>query len=196
MFVYVQEKFPVQPISDTPVSQVLSLIRGHVKGLSGSLVLSTLLATLVGIFLIKAVFSWALGGKKPRPASADHKTKKSKEPSETAEKSHAASTSNRGGKKDSEERRVESERSPRKRKWALAVTLCLHLWPDAMTNDSFSGVQLFFFSSKIWVFWFPACHTSQICVFATTLFYLFVSKPLSPMHSTHGTQCNWLWVHF
>ncbi|KAK9975667.1 hypothetical protein ABG768_020907 [Culter alburnus] len=111
-----KEKFPVQPISDTPVSQVLSLIRGHVKGLSGSLVLSTLLATLVGIFLIKAIFSWALGGKKPRPASADHKTKKSKEPSETAEKSHAASTSNRGGKKDSEERRVESERSPRKRK--------------------------------------------------------------------------------
>ncbi|XP_039523637.1 lipase maturation factor 2b [Pimephales promelas] len=109
-----KEKFPNQPSSDTPVCQILSQIRGHVKGLSGSLVLSTLLATLVGIFLVKAVFSWALGGKKPRPASADHKTKKAKEP---AEKSHAtASLSNRGGKKDSEERKVESEKSPRKRK--------------------------------------------------------------------------------
>ncbi|XP_067284168.1 lipase maturation factor 2b [Pseudorasbora parva] len=111
-----KEKLPLQPSSDTPVSQVLSLIRGHVKGLSGSLLLSSLLATLVCIFIIKAVFSWALGGKKPRPALADHKTKKTREPSETAEKSHAPSLSARGGKKDSEERRAESERSPRKRK--------------------------------------------------------------------------------
>ncbi|XP_016121839.1 lipase maturation factor 2-like isoform X2 [Sinocyclocheilus grahami] len=110
-----KEKFPVQPGSDTPVSQVLSLIRGHVKGLSGSLVLSTLLATLAGIFLIKAVFSWALGSRKPRPASADHKPRKPKEPSEMAEKSQAPATSNRGSKKDSNEKKY-SERSPRKRK--------------------------------------------------------------------------------
>uniref|UniRef100_A0A671T045 Lipase maturation factor n=1 Tax=Sinocyclocheilus anshuiensis TaxID=1608454 RepID=A0A671T045_9TELE len=110
-----KEKFPVQPGSDTPVSQVLSLIRGHVKGLSGSLVLSTLLATLAGIFLIKAVFSWALGSRKPRPASADHKPRKPKEPSEMAEKSQAPATSNRGSKKDSNEKK-DSERSPRKKK--------------------------------------------------------------------------------
>ncbi|XDV24567.1 hypothetical protein PO909_028700 [Leuciscus waleckii] len=111
-----KEKFPKQPSSDTPVCQILSHIRGQVKGLSGSLVLSTLLATLVGIFLIKAVFSWASGGRKPRPASVDHKTKKTKEPSETVEKSPAASLSTRGGKKDSDERKVDSEKSPRKRK--------------------------------------------------------------------------------
>uniref|UniRef100_A0A673NIY5 Lipase maturation factor n=1 Tax=Sinocyclocheilus rhinocerous TaxID=307959 RepID=A0A673NIY5_9TELE len=91
------------------------LIRDHVKGLSGSLLLSTLLATLAGIFLLKAVFSWVLGGPKPRPASADHKTRKPKEPSETAEKSQAAAPSNRGGKKDSNEKK-DSDRSPRKRK--------------------------------------------------------------------------------
>uniref|UniRef100_A0A8C1F8H4 Lipase maturation factor n=1 Tax=Cyprinus carpio carpio TaxID=630221 RepID=A0A8C1F8H4_CYPCA len=110
-----KEKFPVQPGSDTPVSQVLSLIRGHVKGLSGSLVLSTLLATLAGIFLIKAILSWALGNRKPRPASADHKPKKPKEPSEMAEKSQAPATSNRGSKKDSNEKK-DTDRSPRKRK--------------------------------------------------------------------------------
>uniref|UniRef100_A0A8C1LAP4 Lipase maturation factor n=1 Tax=Cyprinus carpio TaxID=7962 RepID=A0A8C1LAP4_CYPCA len=110
-----KEKFPVQPGSDTPLSQVLSLIRGHVKGLSGSLVLSTLLATLAGIFLIKAILSWALGNRKPRPASADHKPKKPKEPSEMAEKSQAPATSNRGSKKDSNEKK-DTDRSPRKRK--------------------------------------------------------------------------------
>ncbi|XP_050964395.1 lipase maturation factor 2b [Labeo rohita] len=107
-----KEKFPVEPSSDTPVSQVLSLIRGHVKGLSGPLVLSTLLATLVGIFLIKTVFSWLSGGRKPKPAPADYKTRKPKEPSETGEKSQAAAPANRGGKKDSNERKD----SPRKRK--------------------------------------------------------------------------------
>uniref|UniRef100_A0A8C1Y7J4 Lipase maturation factor n=1 Tax=Cyprinus carpio TaxID=7962 RepID=A0A8C1Y7J4_CYPCA len=110
-----KEKFPVQPGSDTPLSQVLSLIRGHVKGLSGSLVLSTLLATLAGIFLIKAILSWALGNRKPRPASANHKPKKPKEPSEMAEKSQAPATSNRGSKKDSNEKK-DTDRSPRKRK--------------------------------------------------------------------------------
>lgn len=110
-----KEKVPARPDSDTPVSQAVSLIRDHVKGLSGSLLLSTLLATLAGLFLVKAIFSWLLGGRKPRPASADHKTRKSKEPSETAEKSQAAAPSNRGGKKDSSEKK-DSQSSPRKRK--------------------------------------------------------------------------------
>ncbi|KAK2892938.1 hypothetical protein Q8A67_012926 [Cirrhinus molitorella] len=109
------EKFPVQPSSDTPVSQVLSLIRGHVKGLSGPLVLTTLLATLVSIWLFKTVFSWLLGGRKPKPASTDHKTRKPKESSETAEKSQAQAPSNKGNKKDPNEKR-DSEKSPRKRK--------------------------------------------------------------------------------
>ncbi|XP_026065809.1 lipase maturation factor 2-like [Carassius auratus] len=110
-----KEKSPVQPVSDMPVSQVLSLIRGHVKGFSGSFVLSALLATLASIFLIKAVFSWASGSRKPRPASADHKPKKPKEPSEMVEKSQAPAASNRGSKKDSNEKK-DSDRSPRKRK--------------------------------------------------------------------------------
>ncbi len=173
MSVCVQEKVPARPDSDTPVSQAVSLIRDHVKGLSGSLLLSSLLATLAGLFLVKAIFSWVLGGRKPRPASADHKTRKSKEPSETAEKSQAAAPSNRGGKKDSSEKK-DSQSSPRKRKWALAVTLCLCLWPYAMTNDSLSQVYIFFLRSNLW---FPACHTPQICV-TTTAFYLF-AKPLN-----------------
>lgn len=144
MSVCVQEKVPARPVSDTPVSQAVSFIRDHVKGLSGSLLLLTLLATLAGIFLIKAIFSWVLGGRKPRPASADHKTRKAKEPSETAEKSQAAAPSNRGGKDSNEKKDL--QKSPRKRKWALAVTLCLCLWPYAMTNDSLSGVFFIFFS--------------------------------------------------
>ncbi|XP_043093672.1 lipase maturation factor 2b [Puntigrus tetrazona] len=107
-----KEKSPGQASSDTPVSQAVSLIREHVKGLSGSLVLSTLLATLAGIFLIKAV----LGSRKPRPAPADHKTRKPKEPSQTAEKSQATAPSNRGGKKDSSEKKNSDRESPRKRK--------------------------------------------------------------------------------
>ncbi|XP_051547301.1 lipase maturation factor 2-like [Myxocyprinus asiaticus] len=104
------EKFPVQPSSDTPVSQVLSHIRGHLKGFSGPLLLSTLLATLASIFLVKAAFSCALGGRKPKSATADHKTKKSKEPSEP-------STSNRYNRKDNTEgRKLDSEKSPRRRK--------------------------------------------------------------------------------
>lgn len=107
-----QEQFPIQPSSDTPVSQALGLMREQVKGLSGSLVISTLLATLAGIFLVKAVLSWAFGGRKPKSATADHKSKK-----ESAEKSHRVSASNRGNKKDnSEDRKLDSERSPRKRK--------------------------------------------------------------------------------
>ncbi|KAI7791978.1 lipase maturation factor 2b [Triplophysa rosa] len=109
-----KEEFPVQPSSDTPVSQALGLMRGQVKGLSGSLVLSTLLATVAGIFLVKAVLSWAFGGRKPKSATADHKTKR---PAESTEKSHGASASNRGNKKDnSEDRKLDSEKSPRKRK--------------------------------------------------------------------------------
>ncbi|XP_051974569.1 lipase maturation factor 2b [Xyrauchen texanus] len=101
-----KEKFPVQPSSDTPVSKALSHIRGHLKGLSGPLLLSTLLATLVGIFLIKSTFSWALGGRKPKAATADHKTKKPREP-----------TSNRGNRKDNtEDMKLDSEKSPRRRK--------------------------------------------------------------------------------
>lgn len=111
MRVSVQESFPVQPSSDTPVSQALSLMRGQMKGLSGSLVLSTLLATLAGIFFIKAILSRAVRGRKPKSATADHKTKKS---AESTGKSHGA---NRGNKKDnSEDKKVDSERSPRKRK--------------------------------------------------------------------------------
>ncbi|XP_056603896.1 lipase maturation factor 2b [Triplophysa dalaica] len=107
-----KEEFPIQPSSDTPVSQALGLMREQVKGLSGSLVISTLLATLAGIFLVKAVLSWAFGGRKPKSATADHKSKK-----ESAEKSHGVSASSRGNKKDnSEDRKLDSERSPRKRK--------------------------------------------------------------------------------
>nr|XP_055047173.1 lipase maturation factor 2-like [Misgurnus anguillicaudatus] len=109
-----KEKFPVQPSSDTPVSQALSLMRDQVKGLSGALVLSTLLATVAGIFLVKAVLSWALGGRKPRSATADQKSKK---PSDSTEKTHGASSSNRGNKKDnSEDRKGDTDKSPRKRR--------------------------------------------------------------------------------
>ncbi|XP_051976735.1 lipase maturation factor 2-like [Xyrauchen texanus] len=104
------EKFPVQPRLDTPVSQVLSHIRSHLKGFSGPLLLSTLLATLASIFLVKSAFSWALGGRKPISATADHKTKKPKEPSEP-------STSNRYNRKDNTEgRKLDTEKSPRRRK--------------------------------------------------------------------------------
>lgn len=111
-----KKKFPVQPASDSPLSQTLILIRDPIRHLSGALVMSSLIATVAGIFLIKAVFSRFTGGQKPRSALADHRNKKPKEPSETAEKSHTASASTRPGKKDSNERKVDSDRSPRKRK--------------------------------------------------------------------------------
>ncbi|XP_072529060.1 lipase maturation factor 2b [Salminus brasiliensis] len=113
-----KEKFPVQPSSDTPVSQALSVLRGQVRGISGPLVLLTLFATVASILLLKALFSRTHTPKGPRskPAASEHKSKKPKEAAEASEKSRASH--NRGGKKDnSEERKLDSsDRSPRKRK--------------------------------------------------------------------------------
>ncbi|XP_036433515.1 lipase maturation factor 2b [Colossoma macropomum] len=109
-------KFPVQPSSDTPVSQALGLLRGHVRGLSGPLVLLTLFATVVSILLLKALFSRPHHPKGPKPKSvSEHKNKKPREAHEGSEKSRAPPS--RGGKKDnSEERKQDSDKSPRKRK--------------------------------------------------------------------------------
>ncbi|KAG9280225.1 lipase maturation factor 2 [Astyanax mexicanus] len=113
-----KEKFPVQPISDSPVTQALSVLRGQVRGICGPLVLLTLFATVATILLLKSLFSrtHTSKGPKPRPSSSEHKSKKPKEAPEASEKNRPAPS--RGGKKDhSEERKLDSsDRSPRKRK--------------------------------------------------------------------------------
>ncbi|XP_017554407.1 lipase maturation factor 2b isoform X1 [Pygocentrus nattereri] len=112
-----KEKYPVQSSPDTPVSQALGLLRGHVRGLSGPLVLLTLFATVASILLLKALFSRPRHPKGPKPKStSEHRNKKPREAHEGSEKSRAPP--NRGGKKDnSEERKQDSDRSPpRKRK--------------------------------------------------------------------------------
>ncbi|KAI4884343.1 hypothetical protein NFI96_015521 [Prochilodus magdalenae] len=109
-----KENLPVQPSSDTPVAQALGVLRGQLKGLSGPLVLLTLFATVASILLLKALFSRPHTHKGPKPKS-EHKSKKPKEASKAAEKSRAPPS--QGGKKDnSEERKQDSDRSPRKRK--------------------------------------------------------------------------------
>ncbi len=172
MSVCVQEKVPARPVSDTPLSQAVSFIRDHVKGLSGSLLLLTLLATLAGIFLIKAIFSWVLGGRKPRPASADHKTRKAKEPSETAEKSQAAAPSNRAARTPMKKRTC--RRAP-ERGNELLLSLCAFVFGHMQWQMILSQVYIFFPKIKSLI----SClsHTSDLRV-TTTPFYLFVSKPV------------------
>ncbi|XP_076861371.1 lipase maturation factor 2b [Brachyhypopomus gauderio] len=113
------KEFPVQPSSDAPLDQALGVLRGHAGGLSGPLLLLTLFTAVVSILLLKALFSGSRKGPKPKskskPSVAEHKSKKPKEAPEASEKSRGPSS--RGGKKEiSEERRMDSDRSPRKRK--------------------------------------------------------------------------------
>ncbi|XP_026779548.3 lipase maturation factor 2b [Pangasianodon hypophthalmus] len=112
-----KEEFLVQPVSDTPLSQALSVVQGQAKGLSGHVLTSSLFASVASILLIKALFSRTRSTKstKPRPAASEQKSKKSRDHTEPSEKSRSASS--RGGKKEnSEERKLDSDKSPRKRK--------------------------------------------------------------------------------
>lgn len=112
-----KEDFPVQPVSDTPLSQALSLLQSRAKGLSGHLLTSSLFATVVSVLLIKALFSRTRStkGTKPRSAVPEQKSKKPRDHTEPSEKSRGASS--RGGRKEnSEERKLDSDKSPRKRK--------------------------------------------------------------------------------
>ncbi|KAF4079810.1 hypothetical protein AMELA_G00182560 [Ameiurus melas] len=111
------EEFPVQPVSDTPLSQALRVIQSRAKGLSGHLLTSSLFATVVSVLLIKGLFSRTRStkGTRPRPAVPEQKSKKPRDHTEPSEKSRGASS--RGGRKEnSEERKLDSDKSPRKRK--------------------------------------------------------------------------------
>ncbi|XP_062851022.1 lipase maturation factor 2b [Trichomycterus rosablanca] len=111
-----KKTFPVQPSSDTQLSQALSVLQGHAKGLSGPMLILSLLAAVASILLLKVLFSWtgSSKGTKPKTVSSEQK-RKPKAAADASGKSHAASS--RGGKKDnSEERKLDSDRSPRKRK--------------------------------------------------------------------------------
>ncbi|KAK1790365.1 hypothetical protein P4O66_014265 [Electrophorus voltai] len=115
-----KEKFPVLPISDTPLAQALSVLRGHARGHSGPLVLLTLFTTVASILLLKDLVSRSRTPKGPKPkskpATSEHKSKKPREAHpEASEKNRGPS--GRGGRKEGlEERRIDSDRSPRKRK--------------------------------------------------------------------------------
>ncbi|KAG7320478.1 hypothetical protein KOW79_016331 [Hemibagrus wyckioides] len=112
-----KEKFPVQPISNTPLSQALTVIQSQSNGLSGHLLTLSLFATVASILLLKFLFSRTGSSKatKARPVAFEQKSKKSRDHAEPSEKSRAAP--NRGGRKEnSEERKMDSDKSPRKRK--------------------------------------------------------------------------------
>lgn len=112
-----KEVFPVQPSSDTPLSQALNVLQSQTNSLSGPLLTLSLFATVVSILLLKVVFSWTGNTKvtKSRPAPSEQKSKKSREHTEPSEKSRSASS--RGGRKENtEERKLDSDKSPRKRK--------------------------------------------------------------------------------
>ncbi|XP_060745093.1 lipase maturation factor 2b [Tachysurus vachellii] len=112
-----KEEFPVQPISHTPLSQALNVLQSQSHGLSGHLLMLSLFATVASIFLLKALFFRTRSTKatKARPAASEQRNKKSRDHTEPSEKSRAASS--RGGRKEnSEERKLDSDKSPRKRK--------------------------------------------------------------------------------
>lgn len=101
-----KEDVPIRPRPDSLLGQTLRLVRRHVQTLPGPLVLWSLFATVVCIYLLRSLF---LGGRKTQPTSPVVKAKKAKERSAAPEKAAAA-------RDNSDERRQASDRSPRKRK--------------------------------------------------------------------------------
>ncbi|KAI5093954.1 lipase maturation factor 2, partial [Silurus meridionalis] len=112
-----KEDFPVQPASDTPLSQALNVLQTQTKGLSGHLLTLSLFASVASILFIKALFSRKrrTEGVKTRPAPSEQRSKKSRDHTEHSEKNRGPS--GRGGRKEnSDERKPDSDKSPRKRK--------------------------------------------------------------------------------
>ncbi|XP_064174613.1 lipase maturation factor 2a isoform X1 [Anguilla rostrata] len=108
----VKDKGPIQQTPDAPVPQALRLVREHVQGLSGPLVLWSLFATGVAICLLKVLFSGP-----SKPASAEPKSKRPKDPPAASSDRKEHREEARPDRKDnSEERAADSDRSPRKRK--------------------------------------------------------------------------------
>ncbi|KAJ8411208.1 hypothetical protein AAFF_G00172140 [Aldrovandia affinis] len=110
-----KDKGPVRRALDAPLPQALEQVREHVRALSGPLVLWSLFATGTAICLLKVLFSATSGASRPKPAPAEPKSKRAKEApvkKESAEESELCD----GENETSEERAVDSDRSPRKRK--------------------------------------------------------------------------------
>lgn len=120
VFLFVKDKGPIRHGADAALPQALRLVREHVHGLSGLLVLWSLFSTGLAICLLKGLFSGSSGSAKPKPAPVEPKSKRDKDkPAPASEKKEPlreeARPSN-GGKENSEERAADSDRSPRKRK--------------------------------------------------------------------------------
>ncbi|KAJ8245630.1 hypothetical protein GJAV_G00272800 [Gymnothorax javanicus] len=116
-----KDKGPVQRRKETTLSQALTLVREHVRGLSPVLVLWSLFATGATICLLKGLFSGPSGPGKPKPApAAEPKSKRAKDasaaPSSAKRDQREDGRPGNGRKESSRERAPDSERSPRKRK--------------------------------------------------------------------------------
>ncbi|XP_030627775.1 lipase maturation factor 2b [Chanos chanos] len=100
----------IQPSIESLLSQALVLVRDHIKGLPGHLVLISLFATVACLCLLKLLLFRPSVSQKMEPRS-----KKPKDAAGTSQKS-AASSSRGGRKENKEEKGQDSDRSPRKRK--------------------------------------------------------------------------------
>ncbi|KAM4614662.1 lipase maturation factor 2b [Polymixia lowei] len=107
-------KFPAQPSPDCLLARALNQVRGHIQTLPGPLVQWSLLATVATIYLLKSLLSRVLGNR-AKASPAESKAKRSKEQATAAERAAPASNLKADGE-CSEERRQDSDRSPRKRK--------------------------------------------------------------------------------
>ncbi|KAJ8373470.1 hypothetical protein SKAU_G00040500 [Synaphobranchus kaupii] len=104
---------------DSLVPQALKLVREHIQGLPAPLLLCSLFTAGVAICLLKVLFSGSSGASKPKPSPPEPKGKKAKDtpPTSSDRKEQREETRPRNsGKENSEERVIDSDRSPRKRK--------------------------------------------------------------------------------
>ncbi|KAG9337305.1 hypothetical protein JZ751_028873 [Albula glossodonta] len=95
------------------------VVREHVRTLTGPLVIWSLFCTGAAICLLKTLFLGSPGSSRPKPAPAEPRSKRAKDPPAPAPEKTERKEENRpsdGGKENSEDRALDSDRSPRKRK--------------------------------------------------------------------------------
>ncbi|KAI1882528.1 hypothetical protein AGOR_G00251680 [Albula goreensis] len=115
----VKDKGPIRRGQDSPISQALRVVREHVRTLTGPLVIGSLFCTGAAICLLKTLFLGSPGSSRPKPAPAEPRSKRAKDPPAPAPEKTERKEENRpsdGGKENSEDRALDSDRSPRKRK--------------------------------------------------------------------------------
>ncbi|XP_036376309.1 lipase maturation factor 2a [Megalops cyprinoides] len=113
-----KDKGVVRRAADTALPRALRQVREGVRGLPAPLLLGSLFSTGAAICLLKVLFSGTPAGSRPKPAPAEPKSRKPKEESPPAPEKEPKEECkpSEGERENSEERALDSDRSPRKRK--------------------------------------------------------------------------------